>query len=137
MRAVLDPNVIISGVLSSQGSPARVLKEWREGRVEIVISPQLLAELRRALAYPKLRARISEAEARALVTWISQAGINVDDPEHRLSIRSNDPGDDYLIALAAAHDAALVTGDQHLLELNDPIPVYSPADFLKLVEAES
>jgi len=128
--------VIISGVLSIKGSPARVLKAWREGKFEVVVSPQLLGELRRALAYPKLRARISEVDARALVSWVSQAGVNVDEPERHSSIRSNDPGDDYLIALAAANKAVLVSGDQHLLELKDRIPVYASADFLKLVEAE-
>jgi putative PIN family toxin of toxin-antitoxin system len=137
LRAVLDPNVIISGVLSSKGSPARVLKAWREGRFEVVMSPQLLAELRRALAYPKLRVRITEVQARELVTWISQVGVNVDDPERHLSIHSSDPGDDYLIALAAAHNAALVSGDKHILQLMSNIPVYTSADFLRLIEADT
>jgi putative PIN family toxin of toxin-antitoxin system len=137
LRAVLDPNVIISGVLSSKGSPARVLEAWREGRFEVVVSPQLLAELRRALAYPKLRMRITEVRARELVTWISQVGVSVDDPERHLSIRSSDSGDDYLIALAAAHKAALVSGDNHILELISTIPVYPSADFLRLIEAET
>ncbi len=71
------------------------------------------------------------------MTWISQAGVNVDDPERHLSIRSSDPGDDYLIALAAAHNAALVSGDNHLLELVSNIPVYTSVDFLRLIEAET
>ena len=129
--------MIISGVLSSKGSPARVLTAWREGRFEVIVSPQLLAELRRAVAYPKLRARITEVQARELVTWISQAGVNVDDPERHPSIRSSDPGDDYLIALAAAHNAALVSGDNHILELVSNIPVYTSEDFLRLIEAET
>jgi predicted nucleic acid-binding protein len=49
-------------------------------------------------------------------------------------VRSSDPGDDYLIALAAEQNAALVSGDRHLLDLKGRIPVYSPRDFLELVE---
>lgn len=42
-------------------------------------------------------------------------------------------GDDYLVALAAVQHAALVSGDRHLLELSETIPLYSPRDFLELI----
>jgi predicted nucleic acid-binding protein len=35
-----------------------------------------------------------------------------------------------VIALAYANDAALVSGDKHLLDLAHEPPIYSPADFL-------
>lgn len=135
MRAVIDPNVIISGVLSADGAPAQVLKAWRAGKFEAVVSAQLLAELGRALAYPKLRARITEAEQ--LMGWISEAALNVDDPKPHPTVHSVDSGDDYLIALAAAHNAALVSGDQHLLQLSGKIPVYTAAAFVRLIEEQS
>lgn len=45
-------------------------------------------------------------------------------------LRSDDPGDDHLVALAAAGRATLVSGDRHLLALRGRIPVYSPREFL-------
>ena len=48
---------------------------------------------------------------------------------HQLVWRCH-PDDDYLIALAHSRDAALVSGDRHLLELAGKIPVFSPVDFL-------
>jgi predicted nucleic acid-binding protein len=45
--------------------------------------------------------------------------------------RSSDPDDDYLISLAAAHVAVLVSGDKHLLNLAAAIPVPSPRPFLE------
>ncbi len=48
-------------------------------------------------------------------------------------MRSTDPGDDYLIALASAERAVLVSGDTHLLDLANEIPVYSPRQFLGLL----
>jgi predicted nucleic acid-binding protein len=36
------------------------------------------------------------------------------------------PSDNYLIALASAERALLVSGDRHLLELADQIPVWRP-----------
>jgi len=133
VRAVLDPNVIISGLLSRDGSPARVLLAWQEGRVEVLASPRLLEELERALGYPKLRARISRPDAQAALQWLSQGATIVGVPDEEPPVRSEDPGDDYLIALAAAERAVLVSGDKHLLALADRIPVYSPREFIDLV----
>lgn len=39
------------------------------------------------------------------------------------------PDDDYLIALASAQRAALVSGDKHLLGFEGEIPVFSPRTF--------
>lgn len=130
MRAVLDPNVIISALLSPDGSPARVLRAWVEGGFELVVSPHLLDELERALAYPKLRKRVPAEDARAVVDWLASTAEMAEDPDDPLGITSSDPGDDYLIALAERERAVLVSGDDHLLELADAIPVLTPAAFL-------
>ena len=53
-RVVLDSNVIVSG-LGWLGSPAKILDAALDGRLVLVISPPLLAELRRVLAYPHAR----------------------------------------------------------------------------------
>ncbi len=134
MRAVLDPNVIISALLSPTGSPARVVKGWLEGGYELVVSPLLLGELERALAYPKLRARVMEAEAREVIELLHRGADLCEDPTGPPPVRSPDPGDDYLVALAAANQALVVSGDRHLLGLSDDMPVYTPAEFLSLIE---
>lgn len=56
VRAVLDMNVIVSAVLSSHGAPARILQTRADGPFEIVVSRELISELRRVLAYPKIAA---------------------------------------------------------------------------------
>lgn len=55
------------------------------------------------------------------------------DPAEPREIRSSDAGDDYLIALAAASGAVLVSGDDHLLSLSADLPIYSPARFAELI----
>jgi len=133
VRAVFDPNVVISGLLSRDGSPAEALLAWQEGRFELIGSSLLLAELGRALAYPKLRARISERDADAALRWLSHGATIADDPTGEPPLHSEDPGDDHLIALAARERAALISGDRHLLSLAGRIPVYSPREFVALV----
>ncbi len=134
MRAVLDPNILISALLSPAGAPARTLLAWQDGRFELVVSPQLLGELERALAYPKLRRRISESQASAVVAWIGAEAVTVAD-EDSPPPRSRDPDDDYLIALAQTARAALVTGDADLLVLREQLPIFSAADFLDWLDA--
>ena len=136
MRAVLDPNVLISSVLSPSGSPARLLRAWLEGSFELVVSQLLLSELARALEYPKLRRRIPPEDASAFVEWLGYSAELVPDPKGPPSVRSPDPDDDYLISLAEAERAALVSGDSHLLGLAEEIPVYSVTGFLEILKAE-
>jgi putative PIN family toxin of toxin-antitoxin system len=136
VRAVLDPNVIISALLSPDGSPARVLRVWLEGGFELVVSPHLLHELERALAYPKLRKRVSAEDAHDVVDWLASAAEMAEDPDDPPTVRSRDPGDDYLIALAELQRAVLVSGDDHLLELADAIPLLTPAAFLSRFVSE-
>lgn len=136
MRAVLDPNVIISALLSPVGAPARALLAWLRGEFELVVSPLLLSELERALAYPKLRKRIEPQEARQVVELLSRSTTVAEDPTEPPPVRSRDSADDYLIALASSERALLVSGDEHLLELAEDIPVLSPAGFLVRLASE-
>ncbi len=128
-RAVLDPNVLISALLSPSGSPAALVARWLAGEFELVVSEGLLAELRRALAYPKLRSRITEEEATAFIDLLGRTATSVEGPATSPR-RSRDAGDDYLPALAEASAAILVTGDEDLLALADA-PILSPAAFLE------
>lgn len=133
MRAVLDPNIIISALLAPAGTPAAIVRAWSAGAFELIASPLLLAELERALGHPKLRTRIHQDEATAIVEWLHRSATIVQDPDEPAPRTSEDPGDDYLIALAAHEHAALVSGDRHLLELAGELPIYAPADFSSLL----
>ncbi len=135
MRALLDVNVLIAGLLSRTGSPARLLGKWLEGEFELVISDLLLDELEKTLARPKLRRLLNDDEISAFLELL-RGGLAdwVEDPGEPPSIKSRDPKDDYLIAVARAAQATLVTGDADLLELSGSIPVMSPRAFLKTLE---
>ncbi len=126
--------MVISALLAPAGTPAAILRAWSVGAFELVASPLLLAELERALAYPKLRKRIHENEATAVVEWLGRFARIVPDPDQPAPRASEDPDDDYLIALAAHERAALVSGDRHLLSLAGELPIYAPADFLSLLD---
>lgn len=133
IRVVLDVNVVVSGILSASGPPARLLRMWREGRFELVVSPRLLGELADVLARPKLRGLIDEEEAERLIDLIRVAGMLVPDPVDP-ERRARDPGDDYVIALSSAADL-LVSGDEDILAVEDPpVPVLTPRRFVEEIE---
>lgn len=97
----------------------------------------LLDELERALGYSKLRDRVLTNEKNELLELLSRGAITAEDPQLSPEVQSPDPDDDYLIALASISRAVLVSGDQALLALSDQIPVYTPAEFVALIEASS
>jgi uncharacterized protein len=130
VRAVLDVNVLISAVLSARGTSADVLRRNRNGEFELIISELLLTELDRALGYPKIRQRIPAEKASAYVSWLSTHGTLAEDPSDPPPLRSSDPNDDYLLALAISRRAFLVSGDKHLLGLREDLPILTPAEFL-------
>jgi putative PIN family toxin of toxin-antitoxin system len=129
VRAVLDVNVLVSALLSPTGTPARLIVAWQTGGFELVVSPRLLDELAQTLTYPKLRKRVEQADAEAFIAWLTRSADLVTDPDIPSPVRSTDPGDDYLVAVASDQDAVLVSGDHHLLDLSDLIPVQDPATF--------
>jgi putative PIN family toxin of toxin-antitoxin system len=135
VRAVVDVNLLISGLLSAKGPSAEILRASRDGLFELVVSELLLAELKRALSYPKLRKRIPPENAAVFVNWVRDQGTLAEDPASPPPVGSRDPDDDYLLALAISRRAYLVTGNQDLLVLSDDLPILSPAEFTTKLRA--
>lgn len=134
IKVVLDVNVILSGLIRPEGPPGELLARWDRGDFELVVSPTLIAELRRVMTYPRIAERIDSASAASFIQLVDEVGHAVPDSEGQ-PIRSVDPNDDYLIALVLRADAALVSGDRHLTDLRGTIPVFSPAEFLDYLAA--
>jgi uncharacterized protein len=135
LRAVLDTNVLISALLSRTGAPAELIARWRDGAFELIVSPLLLEELSRALAYPKVRDRVDASDAAGFVRLLREQGSMQDDPEE-VPKRAADRADDYVLALAESQKAVVVSGDQHLIDLAGSLPVFTPRELVGMLEAE-
>jgi uncharacterized protein len=94
-----------------------VIKAALDGRIELVMSPALLAELAEVLSRPRIRQRLSADDAHVFLADIAAQAVMVADPVDPPSV-CRDPDDDYLVALSAASGAdALITGDDDLLAI--------------------
>lgn len=135
MRAVLDPNVLVSAAISPAGPPRQILTAWTNERFELIISPGVLDELADVLARPKFRRFITNTIAIAFIDGLATDATIIKDPPDPPGI-SPDPDDDYLIALARAAEAEyIVSGDRDLLDITDPDPpVLTPRQFLDVLD---
>ncbi len=111
MRLVIDTNVLVSALFSETSLPAHLVTLWREGRFDLVMAAEQLAELGRVTRYPKIRERIAPALAGRLVNELRDLAVMVG--ELPTIDASPDPSDNYLLAMAATGKADfLVTGDK-------------------------
>lgn len=130
MRALFDANVLVSALISRSGTPASLVEKWLAGEFDLVVCETLLLETERTLTSAKLRNRIDADDAAEFIGLLRSVAEVVPDPTESPPLRSADPDDDYLLAVAARERVMLVTGDSHLLDLAARAPVVSPAEFL-------
>ncbi len=138
VRAVVDTNVVVSGLLSPGGRPARVLRAAGVS-CRLVWSPGVVAECLRVLTYQRvakvLKAARREEYARQVVAGLA-AGADMVSPEMLPQLRAvkADPDDDLFLATALAGGASVVvSGDRrHLLPLREfaGVRVIDAATFL-------
>jgi putative PIN family toxin of toxin-antitoxin system len=129
-RAVLDPGVIVSALITPTGIPAKLLLAARAGSFDLIVSPKLLGELEGVVRREKFRRYLELDAIGATLRMLRQDGELVTDPTGPPPVHCSDPDDDYLISLAHGKNAALVSGDRHLLDLAGRIPIFSPSELL-------
>jgi conserved hypothetical protein TIGR00305 len=116
MKAVLDTNVLISGIIAT-GVPHEILLRGFTDEFEMVVSVETLRELRQTLhRYPE-RFDMTADEIQAEVETIRYFATFVD-PATDITAVDDDPDDDkFLEAAVTAEVDYLVSGDSHLREL--------------------
>jgi uncharacterized protein len=129
VKVVVDTNVLVSALVFPGGVPEQVYRLAIEGRITLVTSPPLLAELGRVLTE---KFGWQDDYVRAAVAQIVRIGEIVE-PVERVSVIADDPDDNRVLeAVQAAGAAVIVSGDRHLLGLGrwGEVAILSPAEFL-------
>ena len=129
MRVVLDTNVFVSGVFFS-GPPYQILKAWRDGKIQLAISTEILDEYQRvgeilAEDHPNINLKPF------LEYVIRNSEIYAAPPLPEAVCE--DPDDDKFITCALASESTvIVSGDKHLLKVSGyrKIEVLKPREFM-------
>jgi putative PIN family toxin of toxin-antitoxin system len=130
MRIVLDTNVFISGIFFT-GPPFQILKTWRDGRVQLLVSPAILDEYQRIGA--ELALRFRDVDVRSFLDLLTVQAEIVLAPALP-SVIHDDPSDDKFLEAALAGKAPyIISGDKHLLKLSvfQGIQILKPKDFVQ------
>ena len=129
MRIILDTNVFVSGVFFA-GPPYRIPEAWRDGKLQRVVSQEILEEYQRvgetlAEQFPGINLQ----PIIDLVTMNAEIFPNQVLP----GPVCEDPDDDKFIACAfASRCKVVVSGDRHLLKVSGfgGIKVMRPRQFI-------
>jgi putative PIN family toxin of toxin-antitoxin system len=138
IRAVLDANVFVSGILSAKTVPGTILKTWRNDQFHLAASLAILDELDRVLRYPKI-ARLHGWSAAEVADFVEDiAGLAIMTPgKVVLAVIAGDPSDNRYLECAVESQAdCIVTGDHHLKDLvrYQEIEILSPREFAELLQ---
>lgn len=126
-RVVIDPGVIVSGLLNPDGPPGRLLDAWVDGEFDLVVSPHLLEELTDVLSRPKLASRLDSTIVSEMLRLVREAAVIASDAPPAPVCR--DPDDDYLVALALGTGSLLVSGDKDVLSVQmEHVELLAPAE---------
>lgn len=142
LRVVLDANVIVSALIRPEGPPGRILEEFSRGTAfENIVSALILAELKRCLSYKKIQKYIYLSRQVLNLWLISFEVLSVladgDGPKEPRLRDLNDAI--YLNAAFCGRASFIVTGDIHLLELEqyEGISIVKPIDFIRILGKKS
>ena len=136
-RAVLDANVYVSACIRPEGPPGQIVERFfRDAAFEIVLSADIVEEVLRALAYPKVRKVVRTKSDPEL--WFEDILVlaQLIAGEYKISRVTEDPDDDKYIAAAIEGRALfVVSGDPDLLSVGEHqgVRIVTPRAFLDLL----
>jgi uncharacterized protein len=129
VKVVLDTNVFVSGVFFS-GPPYRILKAWRDGKLELVISSDILDEYSRIATI--LAEQFPPVNLQEILEFVEKEADFYDAPALSEHVCDDSNDDKFLACALASETEIIVSGDKHLLRVSGyrDIEVLKPKAFV-------
>ena len=125
MMVVIDTNVLVSALLSRDGTPAKVIGMVLNGTITLCYDYRIICEYRDVLKRPKFG--FSNGEINSLIDWFESNGQSViAEPVNK---KFDDEEDKKFYEVAKHCNAILVTGN--LKHFPKESWIMNPMDFLK------
>ncbi|MBO8129160.1 MAG: putative toxin-antitoxin system toxin component, PIN family [Peptococcaceae bacterium] len=110
LRAVLDTNVLISGLVFPGGIPDKIIRYAIYGRYKLITSPFILTELDRIL---RNKFGLPVENVKTMVEVVENSAALIINPKIRLSLIKSKEDDNRILECAVEGKAHyLVTGDR-------------------------
>jgi uncharacterized protein len=129
VKVVLDTNVFISGIFFT-GPPYKILEGWRDARIQIVVSLDILQEYQRV--GETLASQFPDIDPQPIFELLT-LNAEVVPSENLAEPVCIDPDDDKFLACALTSGAEyVISGDKHLLRVSGykGLKVLSPRRFV-------
>ncbi|MFA5874348.1 MAG: putative toxin-antitoxin system toxin component, PIN family [Anaerolineales bacterium] len=141
LRVVIEPNVLVSSMISKKGAPAFLTRAWSERLFDLVISEAIIAEIERVLSEHRLKQafNISDDHIARLVELLRKNSILVPGSAAVAGAVPADPADEMFLAAALDGNAdVIVSGDKDLLEIESfrGIAIITPRQFLDRTQGQ-
>lgn len=133
MKVVLDTNVFISGIFWEGNFCAKIIDLWREEKVTLVSSIELIEELVKTLKGFKIQ--MDESIIKSWRESIIKNSIMIE-PTEKISVIKEDSGDNKFLETAVAGKVEyIISQDKHLLNLKEfrEIKIVKPEEFLRVL----
>ena len=135
IRATVDTNILISGLVYRRGKPHELLQRALSGEISLAVSQPIIDEMADVLAR-KFGATLEEtAEAREIVAEAAR----IVSPHVELNVITHDPPDNRVLECAvSAGSDYIISGDKDLLRLKqyNGVRIVTVAQFLDIAANE-
>ena len=136
ISVILDTNIFISGIFWDGNFCSEIIDAWRDGRIILITSPEIIQELVDILQNFKI-----EMPQDIIAVWRKLVVENamLVFPTEKLDIVKNDPKDNKFFEAALAGKAQYIVSQDKKPILSIPefggIKTISPGEFVKILHA--
>lgn len=138
LKVVLDANIFVNAVLKPHSELAKIFELVKEGKIRLILSNDILSEIRAVLLYPKIKQRHRRSPKEIEEFLQKTIPVSIIAPgKMKVQTVKDDPADTkYLAAAVEAKADFIISGDRHLknLKMFEGIRILDPSAFLKFIE---
>ncbi len=135
MKAVIDTNVLVSGLLKPHSHPGAIVRLLAGGHLQAVYDARIMSEYREVLHRPLFAFDPNDIEI--LLDYLKDAGLLV--TALPLKIHLPDPDDEPFLEVAMAEPGSvLITGNKKHFPAQacGNVPVCGPAEFMDYISGK-
>ena len=134
VRVLVDTNVLVSALIG-RGKPKELVKLAAAGKLDLLISKEIVQEFLEITADPKIRRYVDRSDITNFLALISSVATFVQ-VRSRFRVVKGDPDDDKVVRAAYDGRASyIVSGDRHLLKIKKAkgIRIVTAGEILSLI----